>query len=172
MYTGNGRVARIVATAAAKHLTPITLELGGKSPVLIDPGCDLKTAAKRILWGKVANGGQTCVAPDYVLVPRDFQDTFVQALKDVCVTIFYSDVNPNVNASYRYEEFYPDVDKRAGAPGAYTHIVTAQATERIARMLENTKGTIAFGGEIDRANKFIAPTVVKDVKADDSLMSE
>ncbi|KAF9557043.1 NAD-dependent aldehyde dehydrogenase [Agrocybe pediades] len=154
LYTGSGRVAKIVSAAAAKHLTPVTLELGGKSPVIIDPGCDLKTAAKRILWGKVANAGQTCVAPDYVLVPKDFQETFVNALKEV------------------YEEFYPDAEKRAGVPGAYTRLVTPQATERVAGMLEKTKGTVVFGGDIDRSDKFIAPTVVKDVKHDDSLMSD
>lgn len=80
---GSGRVGRIIATAAAKHLTPITLELGGKSPVFVDPKCDLKMTAKRIMWGKVVNAGQTCIAPDYILVPREFQNTFVQALKEV-----------------------------------------------------------------------------------------
>lgn len=82
LYTGSGRVGKIVAAAAAKHLTPVTLELGGKSPVVIDPNCDLETAARRILWGKVANAGQTCVAPDYILIPKDFQDTFADALKN------------------------------------------------------------------------------------------
>ncbi|KAH9478226.1 Aldehyde dehydrogenase family 3 member A2 [Psilocybe cubensis] len=150
----NGRVAKIVATAAAKHLTPVTLELGGKSPVIIDPKCDLKTAAKRIMWGKVVNAGQTCVAPDYILVPREFQETFVDALKEV------------------YEEFYPDPAKRAAVPGSYSRIITPQATERISGLLEKTQGKIAFGGEINKDSKYIAPTVVTDVKADDSLMSE
>lgn len=154
LYTGGSRVARIVAAAAAKHLTPITLELGGKSPVIIDPACDLKMAAKRILWGKVVNAGQTCVAPDYILVPRDFQDTFVQALKEV------------------YEEFYPDADKRSAEPDVYSRIVSPQAYGRIAGLLEKTKGTVVFGGEVDKDKKFIAPTVVKDVGPDDSLMSE
>jgi aldehyde dehydrogenase (NAD+) len=82
LYTGGYRVAKIVSAAAAKHLTPVSLELGGKSPVVIDPGCDLQMAARRILWGKFVNAGQTCVAPDYVLVPRDFQDKFIEALKE------------------------------------------------------------------------------------------
>ncbi|PPQ80870.1 hypothetical protein CVT25_001879 [Psilocybe cyanescens] len=150
----NGRVAKIVATAAAKHLTPITLELGGKSPVIVDPKCDLKTAAKRIMWGKIVNAGQTCVAPDYILVPREFQDTFVQALKEV------------------YEEFYPDPEKRAAVAGSYSRIITPQATARIAGLLERSQGKIAFGGEVDKDDKYIAPTVVTDVKPDDSLMSE
>ena len=72
---GGPHVAQIVSTAAAKHLTPVILELGGKSPVIIDPACNIKMAAKSILWGKVINAGQTCVAPDYILVPQSFQDT-------------------------------------------------------------------------------------------------
>ncbi|KAF9051962.1 NAD-aldehyde dehydrogenase [Panaeolus papilionaceus] len=154
LYTGGANVAKIVATAAAKHLTPVSLELGGKSPVIVDSTCDLKTTAKRLLWGKTVNAGQTCVAPDYVLVPREFQDTLVNALKEV------------------YEEFYPDASLRAGAPEAYSRIVTAQATNRIAGLLENTQGTVVVGGEVDKASKFIAPTIVKDVKATDSLMSQ
>jgi len=151
LYTGSGRVGRIVSAAAAKHLTPVSLELGGKSPVFIDPNCDLETAAKRILWGKVVNAGQTCVAPDYVLVPEDFQDKFVNALKEVS------------------EQFYP---KSASEPGAYSRLVTPQAFKRVKGLLDNTKGKVVFGGDTDEATKFIAPTVVKDVSVDDSLMSE
>ena len=151
---GGPRVGRLVATAAAQHLTPVTLELGGKSPVIIDPACDVKLAAKRILWGKVVNAGQTCVAPDYILVPRDFQETFVQALKEV------------------YEEFYPDADQRSAAPDVYSRLVSSQAYGRIASLLENTKGSVVFGGQVDKDTKYIAPTVVKDVGPDDSLMSE
>ncbi|KAF9047766.1 Aldehyde/histidinol dehydrogenase [Panaeolus papilionaceus] len=148
------RYSRDYQAAAAKHLTPVFLELGGKSPVIVDSTCDLKTTAKRLLWGKTVNAGQTCVAPDYVLVPREFQDTLVNALKEV------------------YEEFYPDASLRAGAPEAYSRIVTPQATNRIAGLLENTQGTVVVGGEVDKASKFIAPTIVKDVKATDSLMSQ
>ncbi|KAF9446039.1 NAD-aldehyde dehydrogenase [Macrolepiota fuliginosa MF-IS2] len=151
LYTGGGRVGRIVSTAAAKHLTPVSLELGGKSPVFIDPNCDLETAAKRILWGKVVNAGQTCVAPDYVLVPRDFQDKFVSALKEVA------------------DKFYPE---STSAPGIYSRLVTPQAFNRIKGLLDNTKGSVALGGETDAATKFISPTVVKDVGVEDSLMSE
>ncbi|RDB27993.1 Aldehyde dehydrogenase, dimeric NADP-preferring [Hypsizygus marmoreus] len=153
LYTGSARVAKLVAAAAAKHLTPITLELGGKSPVIIDPECDLPMAARRILWGKVVNAGQTCVAPDYILVPRSFQDKFVQALKDA------------------YESFYPE-SADVSSPAAYSRIVTPQAFRRIKGLLDGTKGEVVFGGETDEADKFIAPTAVRDVKADDSLMSE
>ncbi|KAF9471948.1 NAD-aldehyde dehydrogenase [Pholiota conissans] len=161
LYTGSGRVARIVATAAAKHLTPVTLELGGKSPVVVDPGCDLKTTAHRLLWGKVVNAGQTCVAPDYILVPRDFQDKLCDALKEVSLT--------TMPLATSYAEFYPD---GVSSPDSYSRIVTPQATARISGLLERTKGKVVFGGEVDKDNRFIAPTLVRDVPADDSLMTE
>ncbi|KAF5389876.1 hypothetical protein D9757_003571 [Collybiopsis confluens] len=151
LYTGGGQVGKIISMAGAKTLSPVSLELGGKSPVFIDPKCDLKIAAKRILWGKAANAGQTCVAPDYIIVQRDFQDTFVQALQDV------------------YNEFYPD---KASAPGQMSRLVSARAFTRVSNLIKNTKGTIVFGGDTDEATKYIGPTVVKDVKPDDCLMSE
>ena len=80
LYTGNERVARIVMTAAAQHLTPVTLELGGKSPCLVDKSADLEVAASRIAWGKFINAGQTCVAPDHVLVHREVSAQFVDIL--------------------------------------------------------------------------------------------
>ncbi|KAJ7461546.1 NAD-aldehyde dehydrogenase [Mycena latifolia] len=148
LYTGSGRVGKIVAGAAAKTLTPVSLELGGKSPVFIDPASDMRLAAKRILWGKFANAGQTCVAPDYVLVPKDFQDTFVEALKTA------------------YAGFYPETNQEI------TRIVNQQSFKRVNGLLQATKGTIVCGGDTDETRKFIAPTIVKDVKVDDSLMSE
>ncbi|TFK73415.1 NAD-aldehyde dehydrogenase [Pluteus cervinus] len=153
LYTGGGRVGRIVATAAAKHLTPVSLELGGKSPVVIDPNCDLETTARRVLWGKIVNAGQTCVAPDYILVPRHFQDKFVDALKTT------------------YAQFFPE-NAKPNAEGTYSRIVTPQAFKRIKKLLDETEGEIVIGGETDEATKFIAPTVVKNVKGTDSLMSD
>ncbi|CAA7261174.1 unnamed protein product [Cyclocybe aegerita] len=134
LYTGGGRVGRIVATAAAKYLTPTTLELGGKSPVIIDPKTDVRLAARRILWGKT--------------------DKFIDALKEV------------------YEEFYPDAAKRSAVSDSYSRLITTQATARIAGLLEKTQGKVVFGGEVDKDNKFIAPTAVRDVGPGDSLMSE
>ncbi|KAG6865231.1 hypothetical protein C0991_004289 [Blastosporella zonata] len=151
--TGGFRVGQIVAAAAVKYLTPCTLELGGKSPVIIDPECDLPTAARRILWGKTVNAGQTCVAPDYVLVPRSFQDKFVAALETA------------------HKSFYPE-SAQPSSPEAFSRIVTPQAWKRVKGLLDNTKGEIVIGGETDEATKFIAPTVVKNVEPDDSLMSE
>ncbi|TFK21603.1 aldehyde dehydrogenase [Coprinopsis marcescibilis] len=153
IYTGSGRVGKIVATAAAKHLTPVTLELGGKSPVVVDSTCDLKTVSKRLLWGKCVNAGQTCVAPDYVLVPRSFHDTFVKALKDT------------------YDEFYPP-HAQASSPDNFSRMITPQAFNRVKGLLDATKGTIVAGGQTDAETKFIAPTIVTNVGADDSLMSD
>ncbi|CAE6386069.1 hypothetical protein BN14_00968 [Rhizoctonia solani AG-1 IB] len=151
MYTGSGNVGKIVATAAAKHLTPVTLELGGKSPVIIDPASDMKLAARRILWGKVINAGQTCVAPDYVIVPREGQDALIKELQAV------------------YEEFYP---QGAKSSDSYSRIISTGHWDRIKGMLEGTNGKVVLGGgaDADRNTKFIAPTVVKDVGADDVLM--
>ncbi|KAI6148774.1 Aldehyde/histidinol dehydrogenase [Pisolithus tinctorius] len=151
LYTGSGRVAKLVCAAAAKTLTPVSTELGGKSPVVIDPKCDLKTAAKRIMWGKCVNVGQTCVAPDYILVPQDAQDELVQALKAA------------------HDEFYPSGPSAAGVFG---RIVNHTHFRRLKGLLDRTAGEIAFGGETNESDKYISPTVVKNVKGDDSLMSE
>ncbi|KII92978.1 hypothetical protein PLICRDRAFT_155932 [Plicaturopsis crispa FD-325 SS-3] len=149
-YTGNGRVARIVAAAAAKDLTPTTLELGGKSPVIIDPAYNMHIAAKRILWGKVNNAGQICVAPDYVLISRSKQDEFVAALKT------------------NYDSFFPD-----GALGSasYGRIVNPIHHARLKSLLDRTKGTVVLGGAVTGSVGF-EPTVVKDVRSGDSLMEE
>lgn len=151
LYTGSGRVGKIVAGAAAKTLSPVSLELGGKSPVFVDPKCDLTVGARRLLWGKFVNAGQTCVAPDYVLVPRDFQDTFVAALTEA------------------YNAFYPS---GPGASTSLTHIVSSAHTARIKRLIDETKGKTVLGGEADVERKYVAPTVVRDVGPQDSLMSE
>ncbi|KAI0634451.1 aldehyde dehydrogenase [Trametes polyzona] len=151
LYTGNGRVARIIAQAAAKHLTPLTLELGGKNPVVVDPKCDVQLTARRLAWGRFSNAGQICLCPEYVLVPEGFQDTLVEALKEV------------------YHSFYPDGPEKSDSFG---RIVSEAHTERIKGLIEETKGTIVLGGQTDVAQKYVAPTVVKDVRGDDALMQE
>ncbi|EMD33344.1 hypothetical protein CERSUDRAFT_87228 [Gelatoporia subvermispora B] len=152
LYTGNGRVAKIILQAAAKHLTPVSTELGGKSPVIVDETCDLKTSARRIMASKVANSGQICVAPDYILVPRHFQDKLVEALKDA-LDIFFSNDDPSTSDSY-------------------ARIVSPQHAQRIKRLLDETRGEIVAGGQADIEQRYIAPTIVKNVLSDDSLMSE
>ncbi|KAJ6502092.1 NAD-aldehyde dehydrogenase [Mycena sanguinolenta] len=155
LYTGNARVGRIVATAAAQTLTPVSLELGGKSPVFVDPASDMQLAAKRILWGKFTNGGQTCVAPDYVLVPKEAQEPLIDAMKSV------------------YADFYPETTGDSPTPPQnVTKMVHQGAFNRVNGLVQNTKGTIVVGGQNDEATKYIAPTIVRDVQLDDSLMSE
>lgn len=126
-------------------------QLGGKNPVVIDPNSDLKLAARRILWGKASNAGQTCVAPDYVLVPEEGQDAFVKELVAV------------------HKEFYPEGPKTSNS---YARIISHAHFDRLKGMLDSTKGTIVLGGtdDADREQKFIAPTIVRDVRPDDALM--
>ncbi|KAI9465741.1 NAD-aldehyde dehydrogenase [Lactarius psammicola] len=151
LYTGGSRVASIVLTAAAKTLSPVTTELGGKSPAVIDPSCNLNLTAQRLMWGKVANAGQTCIAPDYALVPKGFVDQFVQACKDVL------------------KDFYPE---GAEASDSFCRIVSSSHFTRIKRLLDRTEGQIVYGGSTNEETKFIEPTLVTGVKGDDSLMGE
>ncbi|TFY56737.1 hypothetical protein EVG20_g8816 [Dentipellis fragilis] len=151
LYTGGGRVGQIILSAAAKTLTPVSTELGGKSPAVIDPNCDLKTSAKRLIWGKMSNSGQTCVAPDYVLVPKAFEAQFAQALKEVLY------------------DFYPE---GAGKSDSFSHMINGGHFERVKGLLDATHGEIVYGGSSDKEKLFIEPTIVTGVKADDSLMSE
>ncbi|KAK7436759.1 Hexadecenal dehydrogenase [Stygiomarasmius scandens] len=154
-YTGNGTVARIIATAAAKHLTPLTLELGGKSPVIIDPDFDnLELAAKRIFWGKTSNAGQICVSPDYVLVPTKsrpgMMDELVKAFKKA------------------YAESFPN-----GSPlesNDYAHIINEHHFRRVEILLEETKGKVVIGGGKDPKTFKMEPTILTGVTGDDALM--
>ncbi|KAF4566289.1 hypothetical protein EYR36_011705 [Pleurotus pulmonarius] len=150
-FTGGGTVGRIIATAAGKHLTPVTLELGGKSPIIVDPNYDIKLAAKRILWGKISNCGQICVCPDHVFVVREQQDEFIAALKEY------------------YHQFFPE-----GALGSDSigRLVNQAHFNRLKNLLARTKGTIVLGGHTDDDKLGMEPTVVKDVTQEDSLMEE
>jgi acyl-CoA reductase-like NAD-dependent aldehyde dehydrogenase len=151
MFTGGSRVASIVLAAASKTLSPVTTELGGKSPAVIDPSCDLTLTARRLMWGKFANAGQTCVAPDYALVPKAFVDQLVRACKDVL------------------RDFYPE---GAESSDSFCRIVSSSHFTRIKGLLDRTEGQIVFGGSTTEETKFIEPTLVTGVKADDSLMGE
>ena len=148
-YTGNGTVGRIVMAAAVKNLTPVTLELGGKSPVIIDASANLRVAARRIAWGKWMNAGQTCIAPDYVMVNAKVQDAFIDELGK-SITEFYGD-DPKVSESYG----------RIVSPRHFERLVSLQ-----------TGGTVAIGGENDAADRYIAPTVLVDVDRDAPIMNE
>ncbi|KAJ6470758.1 aldehyde dehydrogenase [Mycena vitilis] len=147
-YTGNSSIARIICAAAAKHLTPLTLELGGKSPVIIDPSFDLNLAAKRILWAKAQNCGQFCVSPDYVLIPRVHQDEFISALKQW------------------YAEFFPGGSLNSSS---ISRIVSPEHHARLTDLLKRSKGAVVLGGQTE-GNTKIEVTVLKNVLADDALM--
>ena len=148
-YTGNGRVGRIVAAAAAEHLTPVTLELGGKSPAYVDASTDLATAAKRIAWGRFMNAGQTCVAPDYVLAERSIVPRLADALRDAVRDLYGDDPAQS-----------PD----------YGRIVNDRQFERLTGMLGS--GTAAVGGDHDAETRYLAPTVLTDVAPDSPAMAE
>ncbi len=137
-FTGSVAVGKVVMEAAAKHLTPVTLELGGKSPAIVDASADLKLAAKRIAFGKLLNGGQTCVAPDYVLVEESVRDTLIQNFREVLA------------------EKFP-----TGDYADHVKIVNEHHYQEKKNLLEGQ--TIAFGGVFDDARRKIEPTVLIDV---------
>ena len=148
-YTGNGTVGRVVMAAAAANLTPVTLELGGKSPVIIDDSANLKVAARRIAWGKWVNAGQTCVAPDYVLVSEKNRDRLVDELGRA-VTDFYG-TDPHASDSYG-------------------RIVSDRHFNRLRGMLDD--GRVVIGGDTKEDDRFIAPTVLVEPDLSSSLMND
>ena len=148
-YTGNGTVGRIVMAAAVKNLTPVTLELGGKSPVIIDASANLRVAARRIAWGKWLNAGQTCIAPDYVMVNSSVRDGFVDELGKAIT------------------EFFGEEPKESES---YGRIVSPNHFARVSALMEG--GTAVIGGETDAATRYIAPTVLLDVHPDAQIMKE
>ncbi|XP_052799534.1 aldehyde dehydrogenase family 3 member B1-like isoform X3 [Mya arenaria] len=149
-YTGNSMVGKIVMRAAAEHLTPVTLELGGKSPVFIDDGVDLGVVANRLMWGKCTNAGQTCIAPDYIMCTKKTQDELVEKIKKTL------------------GDFYPDGP--AKSPD-YCRLVSDRHYQRVKKNLEGG-GTVALGGDSNDAERFIAPTVLVDVKFSDPVMQD
>ncbi|KAK3792234.1 hypothetical protein RRG08_035989 [Elysia crispata] len=149
LYTGNSNVAKIVMEAASKFLTPVILELGGKSPVFIDRNTDLNVVARRLSWGKFLNAGQTCVAPDYVMCPKEVQDELVSSVKTAI------------------DEFFTKDPKSSDS---YGRIVNSRHFGRLQKLLEGTKPVI--GGDSDEKERFISPTVVTDVQFTDNIMQE
>jgi aldehyde dehydrogenase (NAD+) len=148
-FTGSTRVGKIVMAKAANHLTPVTLELGGKSPCIIDRDVDIKVAAKRVAWGKFFNCGQTCIAPDYVLIHATIYDQFKEALQ-TAVREFYGE-DPQQS---------PD----------YGRIINQRHWDRLVNFL--TDGEIVIGGKHDRENLYIAPTIVDKITWDSPIMAE
>ncbi|XP_078434099.1 aldehyde dehydrogenase 3H1 [Wolffia australiana] len=154
LYTGNGNVGRIVMAAAVKHLTPVVLELGGKSPVVVDSNVNLKVALKRIVVGKWGcNNGQACIAPDYIITTRAFAPKLVETLKDTLEKFYGEDPLESKDLS---------------------RIVNANHFKRLSRLLDSDKvaDKIVIGGQRDEHALKIAPTVLLDVPQDSLIMTE
>ncbi|XP_069082459.1 aldehyde dehydrogenase family 3 member A2 isoform X2 [Pleurodeles waltl] len=149
LYTGSTSVGKIVMEAASKHLTPVTLELGGKSPCYIDKDCDVDTACRRITWGKYANCGQTCIAPDYILCDPSLQGRIVEKIKETLKEFYGEDIKKS-----------PD----------YERIINKRHFNRLMGLLNGQK--IAYGGQNDESTRFIAPTILTDVAPESKIMQD
>jgi len=148
-FTGSTRVGKIVMKAAAEFITPVVLELGGKSPCIVDESANVEVSAKRIAWSKAINAGQTCIAPDYVLVHQSIKDDLISKIEKYWVEMYGE--NP-MNS-----EFYP-------------RIINESAFERLSNLLSN--GTIRVGGKTNREKRYIQPTILDNVNMNDSVMQE
>lgn len=148
-YTGSPAVAHTVMEAAAKHLTPVVLELGGKSPCIIDRTADIEVAAKRVAWGKSLNSGQTCIAPDYILIHRDVKDQFVEAFKRQLLVLHGQDVKESPH---------------------YVRMVSEKAYRRVCSYLK--QGHVICGGRTDDGQRFIEPTLMDEVDQEAPVMNE
>ncbi|MBD2177172.1 aldehyde dehydrogenase [Pseudanabaena sp. FACHB-1998] len=152
-FTGGTAIGKIVMEAAAKHLTPVTLELGGKSPCIIDSDCDLDIAAKRIIWGKFYNAGQTCVAPDYLLIQKKIKPILIEKLV-AYVKTFFGD----------HPQQTPD----------FGRIVNDRQFDRLFNLIDQSKSEskILIGGQSDKGDRFIAPTLIDEVSPNSKIMAE
>ncbi len=148
-FTGGTKIGKVIMEAAAKNLTPVTLELGGKSPCIVDDNIDLKEAAKRITWGKFLNAGQTCIAPDYLLVNQKIKSELIAQLQN-CLQEFYGE-NPAIS---------PD----------YGRIINQKQFDRLASLL--TEGNVITGGQTNREDLYIAPTLITDISLNAPVMEE
>ena len=148
-FTGSVAVGKIVAKAAAENLTPVTLELGGKSPCIVDETANLELSARRIVWGKIINAGQTCVAPDYILVHHKMKDTFVKLL---------------------IQEIQKALGTNPEESSDFARIINFKNWERQLRLLENQE--ILFGGQSNKETLYLAPTLLDEPKMDSLVMTE
>lgn len=146
-FTGSTKVGKIVYQAAAKNLTPVTLELGGKSPAFVTKDCDLKMTVKRLVWAKFLNAGQTCIAPDYVMVAESLEEEFLEALKAEIEKEQFAIVNHN-----------------------YVQIINTDNFERLEKMIEPSK--VFYGGKTNASERTIEPTILKNAAFEDAAMQE
>lgn len=148
-FTGSPALAKTVMAAAAKYLTPVILELGGKSPCIIDKDADLKLTAKRLAWGKTLNSGQTCIAPDYILIHKDIKDAFVKAFGEEVQNLHGKDIK---------------------ADRHYVRMVNDKAFERVSSYIKDSK--VLYGGSFDAETRFIEPTLLDNPALDSPVMTE
>lgn len=148
-FTGSPDLAKTVMAAASKNLTPVILELGGKSPCIIDKSADIKTAAKRIAWGKTLNSGQTCIAPDYILIHEDVKADFIKSFGEEIKNLHGDDIKKHAH---------------------YVRMVNDKAFERVTGYFKD--GDIIYGGRTDASERFIEPTLIENVALDSPLMTE
>ena len=156
-FTGSPAIGKIVMRAAAQHLSSVTLELGGKSPVILDASADLKDAAEKLIWGKFVNCGQTCIAPDYILVPEDKKEIFLGHAREV-LTRYYDPEEKGIMQS-------PD----------YARLINAKHFDRIRQLLEDAlqKGAqVEAGGELDEETRYVAPTLISNISEDMLVFQE
>ncbi|MAP80755.1 MAG: aldehyde dehydrogenase [Aequorivita sp.] len=146
-FTGSTKVGKIVYKAAAENLIPVTLELGGKSPAIVTESCNLKISVKRLVWGKFLNAGQTCIAPDYVLVHKSIEQKFLEQTKQEIISQHFAYENDN-----------------------FLQIINEQNFDRLTEMLDQKK--IFFGGEHKKETRYIQPTIMQNVTLEDPVMQE
>lgn len=150
-FTGSVPVGKIVMEAAAKNLVPVTLELGGKSPVIVDEKADIKVAAERIIWGKLLNTGQTCIAPDYLLVHERVKEQLISEMKTAVESFFGTDIQHNSD---------------------YGRIVNQAHFRRLTKLIERDQDKVIYGGHSDEADRYIAPTLIDAESWDAATMED
>ena len=148
-FTGSPSLGKTVMAAAARHLTPVVLELGGKSPCIVDKSADIKVAARRIAWGKTLNSGQTCIAPDYILIHKDVKVEFVCAFAEAMRELHGDDLKSDRH---------------------YVRMVNDKAFERVANYIEGAK--VFYGGDMDASERYIEPTLLDNPPLDSPVMTE
>ena len=148
-FTGSPKVGKVIQEAASKYLTPCTLELGGKSPAIVDEGCDVDQAAKRIVWCKLFNTGQVCVTVDHVYLHKNIKQEFLEACKKYIVQFFGEDASTSED---------------------YGFIINDRNFDRLLTYLNN--GTLIYGGRTNKAKRYIEPTILDNIQEDDAIMQE
>ena len=148
-FTGSPDLGRVVMRAAAEHLTPVVLELGGKSPVVVDKSADIRVAAKRIAWGKSLNAGQTCIAPDYLLIHRDVKEQFVGEYKRALKSLHGADASKSKH---------------------YVRMISDKAFDRVVGYIND--GVVRVGGRVDSSQRYIEPTLLDNVAVNSAVMRE